>query len=243
MSDHIQALFEGQELSDEFKTKATAIIGAAIDEARVELESQLKSQLEADFQDRVTHLEEEVNRYVAEEVLPHVDKYLTATVNEWTSENKIALEESTKVELAESFLTGLVGIAESHNLSIPQGQFDKIERLEIQISEMRDKLNDTITRNIDLQVENKKFARDAVFSAITADLSEAQKEKIVNVGSKVEFVSESQFTEAVKSLVESYYPVLSLGDLSKEDTDVVKTELTKVSESYTSKLISAALLV
>lgn len=242
MSDHIEALFEGQELSTEFKTKATAIINAAISEAQVETESRLKSQFEADFQDRVTHLEEEVNRYVAEEVLPHVDKYLTAAVNEWTIENEIALEEGAKVELAESFLTGLVGIAESHNLSIPQGQFDKIEHLEIQISEMREKLNDTVQRNVDLQVENKKFARDSIISSITSELSEAQKEKIVNVGSKVEFVSESQFTDAVKSLVESYFPTVGLADLANTKVES-ETKPTQISESYASKLISAALLV
>lgn len=241
MSNHIEALFEGQELSDEFKVKATAIIEAAIQESKDEFESQLKLQLEADFQDRVSELELEVDRYVSEEVVPHIDKYLTATVNEWSKENKVALEESAKVELAESFLTGLVGIAESHNLNIPQGQFDKIEHLEIQISEMRDKLNDAVKQTVELQAENKEFVRSAIIQAATAELSEAQKEKIVTVGSKVEFVSESQFTEAVKSIVESYFPAeprSSLNVVIKEDEVPQKQPL---SESYASKIIHAAL--
>lgn len=245
MSNHIDALFEGQDLSEEFKVKATAIIEAAIDETRTELTAKLQEEADTKLQARIVELEAEAERYIAEEIVPQVDKYLTAAVTEWAKDNAVALEEAAKVELAESFLNGLVGLAESHNLNIPQGTFDKVSALEQRIVEMRDELNANIDRNIELQNENKEFVRKSIIQKVTSELSESQVEKIVAVGAKVEFVSESQFTDAVKSLVESYFPASVNEDLNKgDDSSKVKDEPEKnvqLSESYAARLISASL--
>lgn len=244
MSNHIDALFEGQDLSEEFKVKATAIIAAAIDETRTELTAKMQEQMDEKLQARIVELEAEAERYIAEEIVPQVDKYLTAAVTEWAKENVVALEESAKVELAESFLTGLVGLAESHNLNIPQGTFDKVATLEQRIVEMRDELNASIDRTIELQNENKEFVRTSIIQKVTADLSESQVEKIVAVGAKVEFVTADQFTDAVKSLVESYFPATPNSDLNiGDDKSKVKDEPEKVQlgESYAARLISASL--
>lgn len=244
MSNHIDALFEGQDLSEEFKVKAKAIIEAAIDETRTELTTKLQEESDQRLQARIGELEAEAERYIAEEIVPQVDKYLTAAVTEWAKDNVVAIEESAKVELAESFLTGLVGLAESHNLNIPQGTFDKVTELEQRIVEMRDELNANIDRNIELQNENKAFVRNSIIQKVTSDLSESQVEKIVAVGAKVEFVSEEQFTDAVKSLVESYYPTTPNDDLNKGDNankGKDEPENVQLGESYAARLISASL--
>jgi hypothetical protein len=242
MSEHIKALFEGQDLSEEFKVKASAIMEAALDEQakqiRESVEAELQEGFEAKVSERLEELESLSESYISEEVLPQVDKYLTAAVAEWLEENKLALEAGAKVEIAESFLTGLVGLAESHNLALPQGEFDKVSALESKIAEMQESLVSLKDSNIELQAENITFQKRKIVGDLTVNLSESQLEKFAPVASKVEFKDTEQFTAAVKSLVESYFPVEVVEDVEIEE-EVKPAQVIK--ESYESKLLSRVL--
>lgn len=210
MSEHIKALFAGQDLSEEFKDKATVIFTAALDEQAKQVTQSVTATLQEEFDTRIatriTELEGLAETYIKDQVQPQVDKYLTAAVTEWTQENKVALVAGAKVELAESFLTGLVGLAESHNLNMPQGTVDQVGALETQLTSIKESLNALTDKNIDLMNENSKFKGAAILSKITETLSETQKETFAPVVEKVEYKSDEQFTAAVKSLYESYFP-------------------------------------
>lgn len=211
MSDHIKALFEGQELSEEFKGKAATIFSAALDEQAAQIRESVTLELQEAFDTRtaakIEELEKLAESYIEDQVKPQVEKYLTAAITEWTQENQPALVSASKVELAESFLTGLVGLAESHNLNMPQGTVDKVGELEVQITGLRESLNTLTDKNIDLQTENSKFKGSQIVAKITESLSETQKETFAPVVGKVEYKTDEQFTAAVKSLYESYFPV------------------------------------
>lgn len=245
MSEHIKALFEGQELSEEFKVKTSAIFEAALEQKAVEIRESVTAELQEDFvaktEEKLKSLDEATQAYIAEEVLPTIDKYLTAAVNEWIVENRIALESGSKVALAESFLTGLVGLAESHNLSIPEGNYDKLAELEASLTEMKETVNTLTTKNIELQTENTKYQMSEIVKSLTQELSESQVEKFLPVVDKVEFKSVEQYSAAVKSLVESYYPAEAVEAVVKdEEKPAVIKESTKL-ESYASSLLAKAL--
>ena len=211
MSEHIKALFAGQDLSEEFKDKATAIFAAALDEQAKQVTDTVTASLQEEFDTRIaariTELEGLAESYIKDQVQPQVDKYLTAAVTEWAQENKVAMVAGAKVELAESFLTGLVGLAESHNLNMPQGTVDQVGELETQLGSLKESLNALTDKNIDLMNENSKFKSAVIVGKITESLSETQKESFAPVVEKVEYKSDEQFTAAVKSLYESYFPV------------------------------------
>lgn len=211
MSDHIKALFEGQELSEEFKGKAATIFSAALDEQAKQIRESVTLELQEAFDARVAARIEELEKlaesYLTDQVKPQVDKYLAAAVTEWAQENQLALVSSAKVELAESFLTGLVGLAESHNLNMPQGTIDQIGALETQLTGLKESLNTLTDKNIVLQTENSAFKGSQIVAKITETLSETQKETFASVVGKVEYKTDEQFTAAVKSLYESYFPV------------------------------------
>jgi len=211
MSEHIKALFAGQDLSEEFKEKAVVIFTAALDEQAKQVTDTVTASLQEEFDTRIaariTELEGLAETYIKDQVQPQVDKYLTAAVTEWTQENKVALVAGAKVELAESFLTGLVGLAESHNLNMPQGTVDQVGALETQLGSLKESLNALTDKNIDLMNENSKFKSTVIVGKITESLSETQKESFASVVEKVEYKSDEQFTAAVKSLYESYFPV------------------------------------
>jgi regulator of replication initiation timing len=211
MSEHIKALFAGQDLSEEFKEKAAVIFAAALDEQAKQVTDTVTASLQEEFDTRIaariTELEGLAESYIKDQVQPQVDKYLTAAVTEWAQENKVAMVAGAKVELAESFLTGLVGLAESHNLNMPQGTVDQVGELETQLGSLKESLNALTDKNIDLMNENSKFKSTVIVSKITESLSETQKESFASVVEKVEYKSDEQFTAAVKSLYESYFPV------------------------------------
>ncbi|AND75030.1 hypothetical protein pf16_107 [Pseudomonas phage pf16] len=210
MSEHIKALFEGQELSEEFKAKAGTIFAAALDEQAKQIRESVTAELQEAFetrtQARLEELEKLSETYIQEQVLPQVDKYVAAAIAEWREENKVALVGEAKVGLAESFLSGLVGLAESHNLNLPQGTVDQIGVLEGQIAGLKENLTTLTDKNIELQTENRKFKMSQIIGEATVKLSENQKETFAPVVEKVEYKNDEQFTTAVKSLVESYFP-------------------------------------
>lgn len=220
MSDHIKALFEGQELTEDFKTKATAIIGAAIDEQTVAIRESVTNELQEAFETktaaRLVELEALSQTYIAEQVEPQVTKYVAAAIAEWAQENQVALVSSAKVELAESFLTGLVGLAESHNFTLPQEKVDQVAALETQLTGLKESLNVLTDKNIELQTENTLFKSGQIVAGITATLSETQKEKFAGAVKGVSYKTDDQYTAAIKDLYESYFPV----DAGKVDTDL-----------------------
>lgn len=209
--DHIKALFEGQELSEEFKEKATAIFSAAIKEQesqiREAVESELKESYDSKIEAKIEELEEIAESYITEAIMPKVDQYLTLAVNEWKTENEVALQESAKVTLAESFLTGFVELAESHNLSLPEGELSQISSLQEQVSTLEESIVDLKIKNQELVKEANETQKAILTEKLTESLSEVQKDKITEAIKAVEFKSEEQFTGAVKSIVESYFPV------------------------------------
>lgn len=210
MSEHIKALFAGQDLSEEFKEKASAIFATALEEQTKQVTETVTATLQEEFDTRIAarigELEGLAESYIKDQVQPQVDKYLSAAVTEWAQENKVAIVAGAKVDLAESFLTGLVGLAESHNLQMPQGTIDQVGALETQLATIKESLNTLTDKNIDLMNENSKFKSAVIVGKLTESLSETQKEAFAPVVEKVEYKSDEQFTAAVKSLFESYFP-------------------------------------
>lgn len=214
MNDHVKALFEGQELSEEFKTKAGSIIESMLNEKEAEIresvEKEQKELFESQIAEKTAELEELSEKYMAEEVIPTISKYLTAAVNEWQEENKLAIESGTKVELAESFLKGFVGLAESHNLEVPEGADSIVEKNQKELEEVKTKLDELTEKNVELKEALDEQTRSIVIDRVCSDLTESQKEKFVTYSESVEFKSEEQFESAVSQLKESYFPKADL---------------------------------
>ena len=107
VSQDIEALVQGEEeLSEEFKTKAATIFETAI-------KSKVRTELE-----KIHAKNEESAKKVAEEtmssVVEKVDDYLNYVVEQWMTDNELAIERGLKGEIAEDFISGLKGLFEDH---------------------------------------------------------------------------------------------------------------------------------
>ena len=106
VSDDVNALVDGEELSEEFKTKAATIFETAIKSKVKEIAEEMEAESKKRF-------EEETSQAKAE-LVEKVDSYLSYVVEEWMKENELALERGIKGEIAEDFISGLKKLFEDH---------------------------------------------------------------------------------------------------------------------------------
>ena len=143
VKEDVDALIEGEDLSEEFKEKAATIFEAAVkSKVRAEIEK-----IELEYVDKLT--EEVAN--VVEVTSGKVDSYLGYVVEEWMKQNEVAIEHQLKTEITENFITGLKGLFEEHNITVPDEKYDILDAAAKQADEMEAKLNEQIEKNIDVK--------------------------------------------------------------------------------------------
>ena len=194
----VQALFEGEELSEEFQNKARTIFEAAINAKLAEVKEAVKTEYEEQLVEEVAAIKSELEE--------RVDAYLEYVADEWLQENEIAIESGLKTEMTESFLEGMKNLFEEHYVSVPEEKYDVIESMVDKLDEMEGKLNEQIEKNIALNRRLAESSADVVFGEVTEGLAATQKEKLATLVENVEFESETDYREKLVTLKESYFP-------------------------------------
>ena len=194
----VQALLEGEELSEEFQKKATTIFEAAIKSKVATIKEDLQ---EAYAQALVEELDE-----IKKGLTERVDSYLEYVCDEWFQENALQVEAGLKTEMTESFLDGMKNLFEEHYVSIPEEKYDVLNSMVDKLDEMENKLNEQIDRNVALNRRLAESNADGVFAAVSEGLADTQKEKLATLAEKVEFESEADYREKLETLKESYFP-------------------------------------
>ena len=199
VKEHVDALMNGEgDLSEEFKKKAATVFEAAVkskvrDEV-ARLEDEYKSELDESIKQTKTELSEKV------------DTYLNYVVEEWMKENELAIERGLKGEIAEDFISGLKTLFEDHYVDIPDEKYDVLEAQSEKISELENKLNESIQQVVDLKKDRGSLVRDKVISEASEDLADTEIEKFKSLIEDVEFTDEESFKEKLGTLKESYFP-------------------------------------
>ena len=201
IEEDINALLQGEELSEEFEEKARTIFEAAIKAKSTEIQEELTAQYEQALQEEVATIKEELT--------DRVDAYLEYVAEEWMTENQLAVEQGLKTEMTESFLTGIRSLFEDHYVSIPEEKYDVLNSMVNKLDEMEDKLNEQIERNIALKQRLAESVADVIFSEVCEGLALSQKEKLASLAENVEFDSEDTYREKLVTLRNSYFPANS----------------------------------
>ena len=198
VSADVEALLQGEELSEEFQEKAKTIFEAAInskvDAIQKELETIYSEKLAEEIESTKTSLTE------------RVDSYLEYVADEWLHENQLAVDQGLKAEMSESFMTGLKGLFEEHYVSIPEEKYDVLESMVNKLDEMESKLNEQIDKNIALNKRLSESTSDGILSDVSEGLAVTQKEKLASLAESVEFESEENYREKLVTLRNSYFP-------------------------------------
>ena len=194
----IQALLEGEELSEDFTNKARTIFEAAIRSKVAEMKEQVKSEYEENLIEQVQSIKEELT--------DRVDSYLEYVADEWIAENQLAVEKGLKTEMTESFLTGMRSLFEEHYVYIPDDKYDVLENMVDKLDEMDGKLNEQIDKNGALTKRLSESVADVIFAEVAEGLALSQKDKFASLAENVEFESETSYREKLATLRKSYFP-------------------------------------
>ena len=198
IEEDVNALLEGEELSEEFQEKARTIFEAAI-RSKV---SEIKEELQQTYENALV---EEVE-FIKQELTERVDSYLEYVADEWIQENALAVEHGLKTEMTESFLQGMKSLFEDHYVTIPEDRYDVIESMVDKLDEMEGKLNEQIERNVALNRRLAESVADVIFADVAEGLALSQKDKLASLAENVEFDGEENYREKLVTLRESYFP-------------------------------------
>ena len=197
VSADVDALTKDEDLSEDFKAKATTIFEAAL-KSKV---SEMKKKMNANYEEK---LKEETEAQKAE-LTEKVDSYLNYIVEEWMKENSIAIERGIKGEIAEDFISGLKKLFEDHYIDVPDEKYNVLEDQANKIEELEKKLNEQVEKNVELNKANGEMKRQDIIDEASTDLADTAKEKFNKLAEEVEFSNEKDFRTKVATIKESYF--------------------------------------
>jgi len=217
--DDLKALVnEEATLSDEFKQKAETIFEAAIN-----------TKINAE----IDRLEEKYNEELSEEIestkkdlVEKVDSYLNYVVEGWMEDNKLAIQNGLRTEIAEDFMNKLKDLFVESHIEVPEDKVDLVDELADNVEELEAKLNESTERSIQMAEELETYKRESVIREATKDLAETQVEKLKSLAENVDFDDEETFAQKVAQLKESYF-----SKTAKTQEDIVEDDDSPVVES------------
>ena len=197
VSEDVAALLNGETLSEEFQSKAATIFEAAV-VSRVKAEI---ASLEEQFDVR---LQEEVET-IREGLIEQVDGYLNYVVEQWMTDNELALENGMKNEILESFVHGMKGLFEQHYIDVPEEKFDIIGEMQAQIEDLSEKLDEQFAANVEMNQHLKELVRESAIEEFASDMTVMDSDKFKGLAEELVFEDEDSFKAKLQTIKENYF--------------------------------------
>lgn len=156
-----------------------------------------------------------------------VDGLLKYTSQRWLEENQVAIDTGLKVEITESFISGLKTLFDEHYIDVPEGKEDVLESMNTSLREMEDRLNEQIDANVKLSNRISEFTREGIVAEMSEGLTDTQKEKFASLAEAVSFKDEETYREKLSTIKGSYF-----SESKATATEQVETPVAGLSEEY-----------
>lgn len=189
-------LFEGEEFSAEFKSKAAELFEAAV-EARIKQE--------------IAKIEEEVSQRAVNEsaelkegLVDKVDGYLDYVVEQWMQKNELALDRGIKVEIFESFVSGMKDLFETHYIDVPEEKFDLMESVDAKAKTLEEQVDFLTAQNVELQQKFKLVAKEKQIEEAAKELTDLEAERFKQLAEELAYDDEESFGKKLELVKENY---------------------------------------
>ena len=219
VAEATNALFNGEDLTEEFKTKATTIFNAALREVMTRHAEQMTETYNGFLDEKVAEIQENAQiKYDA--LVERVDDYLGYVVEQWSTDNKLAIENGLRSEISSSFMNGLHDLFKEHYIELPEDRVDAYADSQTRIEELEGQLGEQINSNVELRkvVNTKTF--NEVFDEVADGLADTDRERLRTLSEGVDYDDETQFRDKVEILKESYFGATAVAS-SSDDYDAV----------------------
>ena len=197
VKEALDALFDGEELSESFQNKAATIFEAAINERINDIEEHLVNQYQEILEDTILK--------TTEELAEKLDDYLGYVVEQWVEENQLALENGLRNDVTENFISGLKVLFENCYIDVPESKYDLLEEITDVKTELEEDLNKALQENINLRKDIVAHRCGEIFAEEADGLTDMEVEKLASLSEGIEFETEEQYRDKINVLRESYF--------------------------------------
>ena len=150
-----------------------------------------------------------------EDLVESVNQYLTYVAESWVEENRLAVDQGLKTEIAESFMSGLKNLFTEHNINVPE-ETSIVSELQAKVKNLEEsvkktdlvqnkKLNEEIQKTLRFKKKLNEQISQNVFNTVSASLTLTQKEKFKKLVENVEFTDEQSYTEKLNQISDNLY--------------------------------------
>jgi hypothetical protein len=219
VSEDVAALINGEELSEEFKTKAATIFEAAV----VTRVKQEVATLEEEFESK---LAEQVESF-KEGLVEKVDGYLNYMVEQWIADNELALESGIKSEIMEDFMEKIKVAFQESYIEIPEDRFDVLADMEEKLQSIESKLDETVAKNVELTKVINESARQTTIDAYVKGMADTEVEKFKSLAEELAYDDEESFKSKLQTIRENYFTKKATSDVKSVVTDSAVEDLTE----------------
>ena len=227
----VESLFEGQELSEEFKTQTALLFEAHVAERVHQIEEELQTGYET--------LLEEHTTAVTEELVERIDEYLNYVVEEWMQENRLAVENGLRTEVTEKFISNLKDLFTESYIEVPEDKVDLFDSAVEQCDSLETELGSQVEKNMELAEENDQLRCEILFREVTEGMVDTDSEKLRRLSESIEFETVEQFAEKLSVLKENIGSIGSTENVSEESEEGIEESFEDASETSVSPLMEA----
>lgn len=208
----LDALVESEAtLSDEFKQKTAVIFEAAVKSKLSEEVSRLEEQYQEELWEEI--------QSIRSDLVEKIDSYMNYVVESWMEENKLAIHNGLRTEIAEGFMEKMKDLFVESYIDVPESKVDLVDELADQVEELEERLNDQTGESIKIYEELEQYKRDAIVTEAARGLADTQVEKLKGLVENLDFDDAVSFASKVETIKESYF-----SKQINEDTGVVDEE-------------------
>jgi len=197
MDQDVGALLSGEELSEEFKTKATTIFESAVIARSQAILEEVEEAMYEEFEASVEEVKEELSK--------KLDDYISYMAEEWFKENQLAIEKGLRSEIVEDFIRGMKSLFEEHYIDIPEEKVNVVEELTDRVEDLESSLNEQIKSAVQMKKQINEYKKTEAIHAVCEGLTQTQVEKLKSLAESVEFTTEEEFGRKLETLVDSYF--------------------------------------
>lgn len=198
MKEDVQELFgEQEDLSEEFKTEASTLFEAAV-QNRVVLEvARLEEEFDAKLEEQVTESLDELHE--------QVNNYMDYVVEKWMEKNEVAIANNFRVEATEQFIDGLKNLFAENFVEVPEEKVDLIGELESRVAELEESLESVEAENVKLNKVISESQVEAAFDDVSEGLADTQVEKLRSLTESMEYDSIDEYTQKLEIVKKQYF--------------------------------------
>lgn len=206
--EDIDEIFGSDDLTEDFKEKASTVFEAAVEARCILEETRLQEQFEtlaAELEEEFEQKLEETSTAMFEELSTKLDQYLDYVVEQWMEANELAIETQLRAEIAEGFMAGLQNLFAEHYITVPEDKLDVFAEMKAELDATKAKLNESIDEKLALQSVIDEATKEALLDEVSEGLAVTQSEKLRTLAEGLEFTDAETFKKKLEIVKENYF--------------------------------------